>query len=182
MRTIAEHILDIVQNSLRAKATLIEIMVDEDKNEDFCNIEIKDNGGGMDKDILDQATDPFFTSRNTRKIGLGLSLLMQNAEKVGGTFSIHSEKDKGTSVKAVFQLSNIDRAPFGEIADIYLLLVAGNKDLELNYIHRTNYGLYELHSKELFSALGDISPYQKEMKEAIIEMIENNLKEIEKEK
>lgn len=178
MKTIAEHILDIVQNSIRAKATLIEIIVAEDKKNDFCSIEITDNGCGMDEQTLMQVANPFFTSRSTRKVGLGLSLFKQNAEKTGGAFYVTSKEKEGTNIKAVFRLLNVDRPPLGDIWDTYYFTLVGNKDLELNYRHKTEAGSFEMRSKELREMLLGVSLVQKEIKEAIIEMIKNNLEEI----
>ena len=115
MRTISDHILDIIQNSLGAGATLIEIIVEEDKKRDICSLIIRDNGKGMDRETLKQAVNPFFTSRETRKVGLGLSLFKHNAENANGSFEIKSRVNKGTEIIAVFQLSNIDKPPMGDI-------------------------------------------------------------------
>jgi hypothetical protein len=178
MKTIADHILDIVQNSIRAKATLIEVIVVENKKKDFYNIIIKDNGCGMDEATRKQATNPFFTSRNTRKVGLGLSLLKQNAEQARGIFQITSEVDNGTEVNAVFQLSNVDKPPLGDIWNTYYFTLISNPKVKLNYRHETEDGVFEMLSEELEKALDGVSLLQKEIKEAIIEMIKNNLKEI----
>lgn len=178
MKSIADHILDIVQNSIRAKATLIEIIVVENKKNDFCKVTIKDNGCGMDETTREQATNPFFTSRETRKVGLGLSLLKQNAEKAGGSFLLTSELKKGTEVNAVFQLSNVDRPPLGDIWNTYYFTLISNPKLVLNYRHETEEGQFEVLSEELRIALKGVSLLQKEIKEAIIEWIKYNLKEI----
>jgi signal transduction histidine kinase len=129
MRTISDHILDIVQNSIKANAKLIEIIIEEDKNNDLYTLIIKDNGCGMDEKTLEKATHPFFTSRSTRKVGLGLSLLKQKAEGANGFFSLQSALNEGTEVKAVFQFSNIDRPPLGEIWDVYYFTLIGNKNM-----------------------------------------------------
>ena len=178
MKTISEHVLDIVQNSVRAKATLIEIIVGENKVNDLYTLEIRDNGCGMNSDTLEKATNPFFTSRNTRKVGLGLSLLKQNAEQANGFFQINSEEKKGTTVKAVFQLSNVDRPPLGDIWNAWYLTLIGNEYLELEYRHKTESGEFNLNSEEIKSMLGDVSLKQKEIREAVLELFKNNLKEI----
>ena len=179
MKTISDHILDIVQNSVRAKATLIEIIVEEDKKNDLCALKIKDNGCGMEEEILRKATNPFFTSRNTRKVGLGLSLLKQNAEQAGGSFQIYSEPQKGTELKAEFRLSNIDRQPLGDIWDTYFFTMLSNPEIDLVYSHKTNKGDFRFSSFEIKEMLGDVSLQQKEIKEAITDLIKNNLEEIE---
>lgn len=179
MRTLSEHILDIVQNAISAGANLIEIIVEENKLEDLCTLIIKDNGCGMDKHTLAKATNPFFTSRTTRKVGLGIPLLKQNAELSGGSFSIESELNVGTVLKASFQLSNIDRQPLGDIWEtLYLLFLSYNKG-NLVYRHKTEKGNFQISSDELRQALGDVSYQQREIREGIIELIKTNVEEIE---
>ena len=96
MKDLASHILDIVQNSIRAEATKVEIKVTEDQEKDSLVIEITDNGSGMDEAALARVRDPFFTSRTVRKVGLGIPLLQQNAERTGGKIEINSNIGKGT--------------------------------------------------------------------------------------
>jgi signal transduction histidine kinase len=119
MKTISDHVLDIVRNSVRAKATLIEIVIEEDITNDLYSLIINDNGCGMNSEVLQKATNLFFTSRTTRKVGLGLSLLKQNVENANGSFAVTSEEGGGTKVIAVFQHSNIDRPPLGDIWDTW---------------------------------------------------------------
>lgn len=179
MRTLSDHILDIVQNSVSAGATLIEIIVNESKKNDICSFEINDNGCGMDTETLRRATDPFFTSRKTRKVGLGLPLLKHNAEATGGIFRLESEPGKGTSLLATFKLSNIDKPPLGDIWNtLYLMLLSYDKG-ELIYTHHTETGMFRFSSNEIKEILGDVSLQQKEIREGIIELIKTNLKEIE---
>ncbi len=178
MRTLSDHILDILQNSISANATLIEIIVDENKISDICSLKIIDNGCGMNEEILKEATNPFFTPRKTRKVGLGLSLLKQNAEMANGKFSLTSKPEKGTEVEATFQLSNIDRQPLGDIWDTFYLTMLSNETVELIYLHKTDKGEFKIHSTELREMLGEISLKQKDIREAIIELIKNNLRDI----
>lgn len=179
MKTISDHVLDIVQNSVRAKATLIEIIVDENKKSNLYILTINDNGCGMSREVLEQAANPFFTSRNTRKVGLGLSLLKQNAEAAGGTFIIHSEPGKGTKVKAEFKLKHLDRPPLGDIWNTWFLCVLSHPEIRFVYSHSTIKGSFKMDSAEIFEMLEGISIQQKEIKQAITEMIKNNLDEIE---
>jgi hypothetical protein len=179
MKTISDHILDIVQNSVRAKATLIEIIVDEDKKSDFYALKINDNGCGMSREVLQNAANPFFTSRNTRKVGMGLSLLKQNAEAASGSFQLHSEPGKGTKVQAVFQLSHFDRPPMGDIWDTWYLTLLSNPGIRLVYTHQTEKGIFTGDSKELIEMFEGFRLNQKEVKEGIIEWLRNNLEDIE---
>ncbi len=178
MKTIAEHVLDIVQNSVRAGATLIEIMVDENIKKDLYTLQITDNGCGMPPEILENATNPFFTSRTTRKVGLGLSLLKQNAENAGGSFSLNSQPAEGTTVKAVFRHSNVDRPPLGDIWDTWYYTVLSHPDIRLVYEHRTGKGHFTADSAEILEMLGEVSLKNSAIKEAIIDLIKNNLEEI----
>ena len=179
MKTITDHILDIVQNSIRANATLIEIIVEENKKNDIYSLMISDNGCGMDEETLKKAANPFFTSRKTRGVGLGLSLLKQNAENAGGSFSLHSVAGKGTEVKATFQLSNIDRPPMGDVWNMFYYTMIGNETIDFHYIHKTENGTFEIRSEEIKKNLEGVSLQHKEIREAILELVQNNLKEIE---
>ena len=179
MKTLSDHILDIVQNSIRANATLIEIIVEENKISDLCILQINDNGCGMSREILEQATNPFFTTRTTRKVGLGLSLLKQNAEMANGKFSIHSELNKGTEVEATFQYSNVDRPELGDVWNTFYLTMLSNENVEIVYEHKTKKGSFKISSSEIRSNIEGISMQQTEIREAITDLIINNIIEIQ---
>lgn len=178
MKTISDHVMDIVQNSVRANATMIEVIFDEDKKNDFYVLKIRDNGDGMSREVLRQASDPFFTSRSTRSVGLGLSLLKQNAEASNGYMKLDSEPGKGTEVIAVFQFSHLDRPPLGDIWDVWYLLLVGNPRIRMVYRHHTATGTFISDSEELVNLLGGVSLQKKEIKNAVIEWIKNNLADI----
>lgn len=130
------HILDVVQNSLTAGATLITIRIDESPHENRLKIEITDNGSGIEADQLERVTDPFYTTRSSRKVGLGLSLFQAAAERSGSGFTVTSRPGQGTIVTAVFRYDDIDRAPLGNMADTILALVLGNPEVDFCYIHQ----------------------------------------------
>jgi hypothetical protein len=179
MKTLSDHILDIVQNSIRANATLIEIMVEENKKNDLCILRITDNGCGMNKETLEQATNPFFTTRLTRKVGLGLSLLKQNTEMANGKFSISSEPEKGTVVEAGFQWSHFDRPELGDIWDTLYLTMLSNKNVEFVYEHITSKGSFKISSEEIRNNIEGVSMQQPEIREAITDLIKNNIHKIQ---
>jgi len=135
MRELSLNILDIVQNSIKANATLIGITVKADFDCDMLVITITDNGHGMEKEFLERVLDPFTTTRTTRKVGMGLPFFKQSAEMAGGTLKIQSTPGEGTIVTAEFRLSSIDRMPLGDLADTMgvLLLDIGDKDYRLEY-------------------------------------------------
>jgi hypothetical protein len=179
MRTIADHITDIVENSARAAATLIEIMINEDKNNDLYTLIVRDNGRGMDEETAERALGPFFTTRNTRKVGLGLPLLKQNAEQTGGSMVLHSVPGVGTTVQTCFVLNNIDRPAAGDLAETFILSVIGHPGICISYSHTTLKGTFSVCSSELREMLGEIPVQTTEIRMAIGEMIHNNLGMIE---
>ena len=103
MKNIALHILDLVENSARANAGKVQISITEDPATDSYILKIEDDGKGMEAEILQKATNPFYTSRTTRKIGMGLPLIQMNAERTGGSFNLQSEPGKGTCMEAHFR-------------------------------------------------------------------------------
>jgi hypothetical protein len=178
MKTISDHILDILQNSVRAGATLIEIIVCENKTSDIYAVEIKDNGRGMTSEEAEKALQPFFTTRTTRKIGLGLPLLKQNAEMAGGNLSIKSVPGEGTQVKAEFILSHIDKPPMGDIAGVIVLSTIGHHGVDFIYEHSTSEGNFRLSTVELNEMLDGTPLQTPEVRRAVVELIENNLARI----
>jgi hypothetical protein len=175
MKTISDHILDILQNSVRAGATLIEIMVNEDKTSDIYTVEIKDNGCGMTKEEVQKAVQPFFTTRTTRKVGLGLPLLKQNAEASGGKLVISSVPGEGTVVKAEFGLSHIDRPAMGDIAGVFVLSAIGHPSVGFIYSHSAGKGRFSISTEELNEMLEGMPLRTPEIRKAVIELIRNNL-------
>lgn len=135
MRELSLNILDIAKNSVTANAKVIEIAVSADTRSGFIAISVTDDGHGMDGELLNRVTDPFFTSRTTRKVGMGLPLLRQAALETGGSFDIKSQPGEGTFVQARFRLNSLNRMPMGSLTDtvLTLLLSAENYDIVLKY-------------------------------------------------
>ncbi len=158
MVELSLHILDIAQNSIKAKANLIEIEVAEDIASNLLTIMIKDNGCGMDKDFLSDVTNPFRTSRTTRKVGLGLSLFKSAAELTGGSFSIESEVGKGTLVKVCFVYDSIDRQPLGDMASTMSIIIGGAPDIDFIYRHSYCGAEFEFDTKSIRQVLGPEVP------------------------
>jgi len=149
MEDLSLHILDIVENSIRAKASTIEIKVVEDIEKDLLTIEIRDNGQGMDEETVKKALDPFFTTRTTRKVGLGLSLLGQAARESGGDIEIESQAGGGTRVEATFGYSHIDRKPLGNMEATLTTLIVGNPEVDFIYEHKRGELDYRLDTREV---------------------------------
>ncbi|MGM0496766.1 MAG: ATP-binding protein [Bacteroidota bacterium] len=179
MKSIAYHILDIAQNAIQAGGTQVQICIEETDSTGRLQMTITDNGKGMTKEQAENASDPYFTSRNTRKVGLGLPLLRQNAERTGGNFKIESELGKGTSVKATFIKDNIDCPSKGDIVGTIHQLVTSNSAIDFDFCYRKNENKFELNTQEIKEVLDGTPLYQKEISGYIREMIEENMKDIE---
>ena len=128
MRDLSLHLLDILTNSISAGATRISVEICVSPEEDELRIRIDDNGKGMSPDFLKTVTDPFSTTRTTRKVGLGIPLFKEACELTGGSFQIDSEPGAGTSVTGKFVLSSIDRLPLGDIGETVSGLIASYPD------------------------------------------------------
>lgn len=178
MTELALHILDIAQNSIVAKASIIEIIINEDIENDLLTIKIVDNGNGMSEDKVKIATDPYFTSRTTRKVGMGLPLFKQATEDCNGTFILSSKIGTGTKVMATMQYSHIDRQPLGDLAGTIALLASSNPGIDFIYKHITNFGTYSFNTKEVKRELQDISITNPKVVKFIREMIQENLEEL----
>ena len=133
MRELSLNILDIAQNSIVAGATLTEIVVNENTKENTLLIGIYDNGCGMTAEQVRNVIDPFFTTRTTRKVGMGIPLFKMAAEQTGGSFKIESEKGVGTKIEALFKTDSIDFTPLGDIASTIVTIVSMNNDKEFLY-------------------------------------------------
>ena len=148
MEDLSLHILDIAENSIAAAAKRIEIKINEDKDKDLLTIEIIDNGNGMDQETLNKALDPFFTTRTTRKVGLGLPLLAQAARESGGKIELSSEPRRGTTVKAIFRLSHPDCKPMGNINETIRTLVASHPEVDFIYEHQKDNSMYRFDTRQ----------------------------------
>ena len=179
MITLSLNILDIVQNSIRAKADEISIEVNESAQTDIFRITITDNGSGIPSEMLGKVTDPFVTSRTKRRMGLGLPLLKYHSEITGGSLKIDSEETKGTKVTALFSFSHIDRQPLGDIVGILKILIAANPDISFIYSHVTDKGEFRFSSEETKQYLEVETLNERGLIDDIGCMIGENLKEID---
>jgi hypothetical protein len=178
MKDLSLHILDIVQNSISAGASLIKIEIRENPAKDTYELMISDNGRGMNSKTLQNATDPFFTSRTTRNVGLGLPLLKQNAERTGGSFNLESAPGVGTVVSAVFIYNNIDRLPLGDIGGVFALLSSANPLIDFIYSHQSETDTYIFDTREVKVELDGLSISNAKVTRFIKEMINENIKSI----
>ena len=135
MRELSLHILDILQNSVEAGATRVELAIDEDLAADRLTITVEDNGRGIPPEKLPKLFDPFYTTRSTRHVGLGLPLLKAAAERCNGDVILASEVGVGATLTATFQHSHLDRAPLGDLTGTLLTFILGGA-CDLRYVHR----------------------------------------------
>ncbi|HAJ26133.1 MAG TPA: ATP-binding protein [Syntrophus sp. (in: bacteria)] len=178
MLELALHILDIAENSTRAGARHVYIHLNEDREHDLLNLEITDDGVGMDKESLAKAVDPFYTTKKVRRVGLGLPMLAQAAEMTGGELILTSEPGKGTRLKVTFGLGHIDRQPLGDAAGVMVTLIAGNPDIDFTYCHDHGDQSYLLSTEEIKKEIEDVPINHVEVLKYIRNHIAEGLKEI----
>lgn len=133
MRELSLNILDIAQNSISAGSSLTEIVVNENTKDKTLLIGIYDNGCGMTEEQVKSVIDPFFTTRTTRKVGMGIPLFKMSCEQTGGKFTIESEKGVGTKINALYKTDSIDFTPLGDIASTIVTIVSMNADKDFLY-------------------------------------------------
>lgn len=160
MKELSLNILDIAKNSVKAKAKNIFIKLTE--TDETLTLSIEDDGCGMSEEMVQNVTDPFCTTRTTRKVGMGIPLLKLAAEQTGGSFEIASVSETvnpvnhGTTVKAVFFKNHLDFTPLGDVVSSITVLIQGSPDIEWKFEHTTPKGSVELDTKELREILGDV--------------------------
>lgn len=174
MTEISLNILDVAENSTKAGASLVTLTVDADFDEDKLTVIIEDNGCGMTAEQVEQVIDPFFTSRTTRKVGLGVPFFKYAAESTGGSFHIDSEPGVGTTVTAQFILSHIDRMPLGDINSTIHTLVVYHPQTDFVYHYCYNDKSFTMDTREFRAVLGDIPFSEPEISDYIMEFLTEN--------
>lgn len=176
MRELALNILDIVENSVKANATLIEIGVSAKGN--LLTVSVKDNGKGMSEEFLSKVTDPYTTTRTTRKVGLGLPLLKMEAEMCGGRFSISSKLGVGTVVTTDFQIDHIDRPPLGDLGETMSTLLSGEDNVDYVLTYSVNDVGFTLDTRELKAELDGVPISEPEVLLFVKNYIRENISQI----
>lgn len=175
MRELALHILDIAENSISAGATQIRITVEENLMDDRLNIAIEDNGKGMDAETVMRITDPFVTSRTTRKVGLGLPFFKAAAEACNGALTIESEPGIGTKVQVTFQHSHIDRMPLGDLTSTLLTLILGTPEVHWIFEYRMNNQTFVFDDEPIKETLDGVSLTEPSVMKFIREMLQEGI-------
>jgi len=156
MRELSLHILDIARNSIEAGATALQVTIAEHPDTDTRELIVRDNGRGMDDEAAKRALDPFFTTRETRKVGLGLSLLRATCERCGGTLEIRSKPGEGTEVRGTMRLAHVDRPPLGDMGKVVQALACDAQRTTLRYRHQTDGKRFEIDTRDLQKELGEV--------------------------
>jgi anti-sigma regulatory factor (Ser/Thr protein kinase) len=171
---ISLHILDIAENSIRAHAKTIEIIVSRDREHDLLRVEVHDDGRGMDAETLARIRDPFFTTKG-KKTGLGIPLLSQAAEQAGGEVIVESVPGTGTVVRATFRLSNIDRPAMGKMHETLIALIAGHPELDFRYAERDGGREFLFDTREIKDELGDVPINAPEALHAVSDLLRDGM-------
>ena len=171
------HIMDILQNSTRAKATEIGLDVLLDSAKDTLTLVFKDNGCGMNEEMVKNVVNPFFTTRTTRKVGLGLPLLKQNSEMTGGSFNIQSQEGVGTTVTAVFGLTHLDTPPMGDLPGTLILTLSAYPDIRFVFHYKRDDDVdFIFDTDEVKEVLDGLPLNDPEVMESLKEMVAENIK------
>lgn len=178
MKELSMHILDIVMNSVKAEASLIEVEIEDSIKKNILKVTIKDNGKGMSKETLNKVVNPFYTTRDTRKVGLGLPMLKEACDRCNGYFNIFSELGKGTIVTASFERNNIDRAPLGSMGVTVMTIINSLENCELIYNHKTDKSSFQLNTSQIKEILDGVDIKSNEIMLWIKEYVDENIKEL----
>lgn len=180
MREIALHLMDIAENSVAAGGQNIRIEVHEDLKSDLLTTCITDDGRGMDAETAKNVMDPFYTTRTTRKVGLGIPLFKLAAEMSEGGLSLVTESGKGTKIEAYFRHSHIDRMPLGDISSTFLALLVSRPEIHWVFIYQTtdkngNVDNFEFDDAELKNELSDMPITEPEILKFVRGLIEEGV-------
>jgi len=178
LREISLHILDIAENGIAAAADLIKIKISESRLKNLLEITVSDNGKGIAPELIKKVTDPFFTTRTTRRVGLGLSLFKEAAKRCSGEFNINSREGEGTRVSASFVLDHIDLAPIGDLAGSITCLIMGNPGVDFVYTHEYNQRSFTIDTRDIKRELDGVSINRPEVLRYIVDMIKVSIQEL----
>lgn len=178
MRELSLNVLDIAQNSIKAEASLVEIELSESTEKKELLIGIYDNGKGMTPEQVQSVTDPFFTTRTTRKVGLGIPFFKMSAEMTGGEFEIESEVGNGTRVRALFKTDHLDFTPVGDMCSTVILLITMNLHVDFIYKRVIDKKEFTVDTRQLKEILGDVPLNEPSIVSWITDYIKENTKQL----
>jgi hypothetical protein len=171
VRELSLHILDLLENAVEAGASRIDLSIGEDLQSDWMVIEIADDGRGMKEEMIEKVLSPFYTTRQTRHVGLGLPLLREAARRCGGDLTIQSTAGKGTKVKATFRHSHIDRAPLGDMPAALLAILLSERPVDLSYYHHVGFRKFLFDSSEIRKELEEVPLSHPKVRDWIVQFL-----------
>jgi hypothetical protein len=175
MEELCSHIMDIVTNSITAKAKHIEVSITEDHKKGILILYIKDDGVGMDSDMALKVQDPFFSTKTGRKVGLGIPLLKGTAETTGGSFSLTTALGCGAEICASFSINHPDLPPVGKLKDTILVLIVGNSEIDFAFKYKVDEKEFVLDTSVIKNILGDTPLKSPEVINFLINYLDENL-------
>jgi hypothetical protein len=178
VRELSLHLLDLLENSIEARATRIDLLIVEDTRQNRLTIAVEDDGRGMDAQTVSRVADPFYTTRTTRHVGLGIPLLKAAAERCNGSFQITSRLGVGTRVVAEFQWDHIDRAPLGDLPATLLAVILADRASDIHYVHRVDERAFDLNTAEMRGVLGDVPFSHPQVRAWLLGFIEEGYREL----
>ncbi|NLL04718.1 MAG: sensor histidine kinase [Clostridiaceae bacterium] len=176
MKDLSLHLMDIVQNSISAKADKVCVFLTADNEADLLTMIITDNGEGIEEHLLKDITSPFTTTRKTRKVGMGISLLMASSNMAGGDLKIYSKRFEGTTLEASFKISHIDRLPLGDIAETMVTLIMSSPDIEFELSVSNKKDCFKFTTMEVKEQLKEVPITQFEVLSWIRDYINSEIK------
>ena len=178
MKELAMHVYDLMENSTAANSTEVKLTIRDSLKDNIYAFTIEDNGKGMSPEFLAKVTDPYTTSRTTRKVGLGLPLIKMNTENCGGGMKLQSEPGKGTRLDFWFQHNHWDRPPMGDLAGTIVMLCAAHEDIHIIYRHITDEDEYVFDTDEIHEALDGMPMNDVKVMNWLKDMVQENLEAI----
>ncbi len=178
MKELAMHVYDLMENSTAANSTEVKLTIRDSLKDNIYAFTIEDNGKGMTPEFMAKVTDPYTTSRTTRKVGLGLPLIKMNTENCGGGMKLQSEVGKGTRLDFWFQHNHWDRPPMGDLAGTIVMLCAAHEDIHIIYKHITDEDEFVFDTDEIHDALDGMSMNDVKVMGWLKDMVQENLEAI----
>ena len=178
MKELSMHVYDLMENSIAANASEIKLTIRDSIKDNIYAFTIEDNGKGMSPEFLAKVTDPYTTTRTTRKVGLGLPLIKMNTENCGGGMKIVSEVGKGTRLDFWFQHNHWDRPPMGDLAGTIVMLCSQHEDRHIIYRHITDKDEFVFDTDEVKEALDGASMNDLSIFRYLKDMVKENLEAI----
>jgi hypothetical protein len=175
MEEICAHILDITANAVTAGAGHVAVTIEADKKNNLLSVTFKDDGKGMDEEMVKRVVDPFFSTKKGKKVGLGIPLLKGTAETCGGTFSLMSKPGEGVDISVSFQLDHPDLPPLGNLKDTILVLIVGNPEVDFSFSYTVDGKSFSLYTREIRGMIGDVPINHPEIVKFLTEYLDEKL-------